>query len=119
MPIRRAIEVRLRRLLGEKLPVQDMQFGATGPWPLNHYLHKLDLFRLAQPRTVFYPIGYDAAAKLLSPGLSLPDIVAPETLSVHLWHLGADRPRHGKLRAPSPGSFFAREVEAAGRELER
>ena len=78
MPIRRALEVRLRRLMGEKLPVQDMQFGATGPWPLNHYLRRLDLFKLAQPRTVFYPIGYDDAAKLLTPACRFPTSCGPK-----------------------------------------
>jgi hypothetical protein len=114
MPIRRAIEVRLRRLMGENLPVQHMQFGATGPWPLNHYLRQLDLFNLAQPRTVFYPIGYDDAAKLLTPGLSLPDIVNPETLSVHLWHSALTDRGTGKLRMPAPGSFFAHEMQRLG-----
>jgi hypothetical protein len=114
LPIRRAIEVRLRRLLGERLPVQDMQFGATGPWPLNHYLRQLDLFRLAQPRAVFYPIGYDDAARLLTPGLALPDIVKPETLSVHLWHSALTERGTGKLKAPAPGSFFAKEIDRLG-----
>jgi hypothetical protein len=114
MPIRRALEVRLRRAMGQKLPVEDMQFGATGPWPLNAYLRQLNLFRLAQPRSVFYPIGYDDAATLLSPGVTLPDIVKPETLSVHLWHSALTDRGTGKLRAPAPGSFFAREVERLG-----
>jgi len=114
MPIRRAIEVRLRRLLGEKLPVQDMQFGATGPWPLNHYLRQLDLFKLAQSRAVFYPIGYDDAARLLTPGLALPDIVTPETLSVHLWHSALTERGTGRLKAPAAESFFAKEIERLG-----
>ncbi len=114
MPIRRALEVRLRRLLGQKLPVEDMQFGATGPWPLNHYLRRLGLFGLAQPRTVFYPIGYDAARKLLAPGVGLGDIVRPETLSIHLWHSALTDRGTGRLSAPAGGSFFAKEIERLG-----
>ena len=75
---------------------------------------QLDLFRLAQPRAVFYPIGYDDAAKLLTPGLSLPDIVTPATLSVHLWHSALTDRGTGKLKAPAAGSFFAREIERLG-----
>lgn len=114
MPWFRAIEVRLRRLFGEHLPVEDMQFGATGPWPLNHHLHRLGLFDRAQPKAVFYPIGYYDARRLLAPGLDLADIVRPETLSVHLWHSALTDRGSGRLLPPEPDSFFAREAARLG-----
>ena len=69
MPWWRRAEVAVRRAFGAKLPVQDMQFGATGPWPLNYWVTQLGLERYAQPKPVFYPLDYGAANRLLEAGL--------------------------------------------------
>ncbi|HEX4297527.1 MAG TPA: hypothetical protein VHZ56_05845 [Devosia sp.] len=111
MPWHRAAEVRLRRLFGETLPVQNMQFGATGPWPLNHHLKRLGLFGRAQPKPVFYPMNYGQAPLLLAPGRDLSAMIRPETLSAHFWHSSLTDRGTGKPAPPQPGSFFAREIE--------
>lgn len=114
LPLHRYLEVRIRRFFGEALPVQDMQFGATGPWPLNHHLRRLGLAGLAQPKPVFYPIDYGAATQLLAPDSDLSEMIAPETLGAHLWHSALTDRGSGKPLPPQPGSFFAREAERFG-----
>ncbi|RYE08366.1 MAG: hypothetical protein EOP22_13840 [Hyphomicrobiales bacterium] len=114
LPWFRAIEVRLRRLLGEKLPVQDMQFGATGPWPLNYHLKRLGLFERAQAKPVFYPMNYGDALKLMTPGIALAALVQSNTLSAHFWHSSLTDRGSGHLAAPAPGSFFADEIARLG-----
>ena len=114
MPWFRALEVRIRRLFGDALPVQDMQFGATGPWPLNYHLKRLGLFDYAQAKPVFYPMNYGDAGKLMLPGPTLADLVQPNTLSAHFWHSSLTDRGSGKLAAPAPDSFFAREIGRLG-----
>jgi hypothetical protein len=114
MPWFRALEVRIRRLLGEDLPVQNMQFGTTGPWPLNYHLKRLGLFERAQAKPVFYPMDYGDAHKLMQPGIALADLVQPETLSAHFWHSSLTDRGSGQLAAPAPGSFFANELARLG-----
>ena len=55
MPWWRRTEVAIRRALGAKLPAHEMQFGSTGPWPLNYWVGRLGLGRYVQPQNVFYP----------------------------------------------------------------
>ena len=89
MPWWRRAEVAVRRALGATLPVQEMQFGATGPWPLNHWVTQLGLERYAQPKPVFYPLDYGAANRAARSGLDAGR--ACETLAVHLWHSALSR----------------------------
>lgn len=112
MPWWRRAEVALRRAMGAPLPVHEMQFGATGPWPLNHWVDRLGLGRFKQPRTVFYPLPYGTANRLLEAGSSLD--VPGETLAVHLWHSALTGRGAQTMPAPAPGSFFARECERLG-----
>jgi hypothetical protein len=92
-----------------------MQFGATGPWPLNHWVAKLGLGRYAQPKPVFYPLDYGTANALLDAGSMLD--VTEKTLAVHLWHSALTRRGSGTVPMPQPGSFFARECERLGVEF--
>lgn len=114
MPWFRRIEVKLRRLLGEELPVQDMQFGATGPWPLNHHLRRLGLMGFASEKSVFYPMNYGNATQLLQPGATLAKWIRTDTLSAHFWHSALTDRGSGQLVLPEPGSFFAAELERFG-----
>jgi len=114
LPFWRRLEVAVRRALGAKLPVHDMQFGATGPWPLNHHVRALGLWRYAQPKPVFYPLDYGQARRLLAPGLTLAEVIRPETLAVHMWHSALTDRGSGEMARPQPGSFFAGEMERLG-----
>ena len=113
LPFWRAAEVRLRRAMGEALPVHYMQFGATGPWPLNHAVRALGLTAHILPRDVFYPMPYGTAVDLLKPGSTL-DGITGRTLGVHMWHSALTDRGRGEMLQPQEGSFFAREIDRLG-----
>ena len=113
MPWWRRAEVAVRRAFGAKLPAQEMQFGATGPWPLNHWVDA------AWARAV-----RAAEAGVLSAGLRRREPAARSGLDAGC--AGGDA-RGASLaqradaggasatcRMPQPGSFFARECERLG-----
>lgn len=110
----RHFEVVIRRALGEELPVHHMQFGATGPVPLNHYIQTMGLATFVQPKDVFYPIDYGGADQLLKAGSRIEDFIAAETLSVHIWNSALTSRALGTLRAPEPDSFIDRELRRLG-----
>ena len=114
MPIWRRLEVAIRRGLGENLPVENMQFGATGPWPLNHYVRALGLQRFVQPRDVFYPLAYERARRVLEPGSSFAEIATGRTLAIHLWHSALTRRGSGDMERPAPGSALYAAAERLG-----
>ncbi len=59
LPLGRRIEVAAKRLAGKKVPAEYMQYGATGPFALTHYVKKHDLLGKVLPSEVFYPIPYE------------------------------------------------------------
>ena len=114
MPYNRRFEVWLRRLLRMSLKVEDLQFGSTGPWPLNYHLHRLGLFDRAKPRAAFYPLGYSGAQRLLEPDGNVESEFRPETLGLHLWHSALTERGTGTPATPKPGSFLWKQAERLG-----
>lgn len=114
MPFWRAAEVRLRRALGEDLPAHHMQFGATGPWPLNHAVRELELTKFIMPRSAFYPMPYGTAVDLLEPETRLADRIRADTFGVHMWHSALTGRGTSEMLQPKPGSFFAAEIKRLG-----
>ncbi|WP_189425230.1 hypothetical protein [Devosia pacifica] len=114
LPPWRALEVRIRKALGEDLPVHHMQFGATGPAPLNYYVRTLGLEPFIRSRMTFYPMPYGTATALLEPGSDIAGRIGAETLGIHMWHSALTGRRSGQMLTPQPGSFFAREIERLG-----
>ncbi len=114
LPRLRALEVAFWRAIGKPLPIESMQFGATGPFPLNHLVKTLGLQQFVQPKPVFYPLDYGRARILLEPNSELGRHVKPETLGVHLWHSALTARGSSALSAPKPGSFLAREIARLG-----
>jgi hypothetical protein len=112
MPWWRRAEVMVLRALGAELPAHQMQFGATGPWPLNYWVTTLGLSHYAQAKPVFYALDYGTAYVLLDPGSTLD--VPSETLAVHLWHSALTERGRGTIPAPQPGSWSARECRRLG-----
>lgn len=107
MPLGRRLEVAARRLLGAAVPPEHMQFGATGPFALTHFVKARGLLGKVQPEAVFYPIPYEGIPALMQPGSSIDGAVKPETLAVHIWRSQlTDRGRAG-LPPPAPGSALA------------
>lgn len=114
LPFWRRIEVGVRRALGEALPIHHMQFGATGPAPLTHFVRTLGLMDEAQPKDVFYPLDYERAAYLLDAGSTLEGIVTDRTLAVHIWNSALTDRHTSTRRDPEPGSFLDRERKRLG-----
>lgn len=110
----RYLEVVVRRALGEELPVHHMQFGATGPVPLNHYIKAMNLSGYVQAKSVFYPIDYGRADQLLKAGSQLEDFIAPDTLGVHIWNSALTARASGDLAKPEKASFIDMELERLG-----
>lgn len=105
-PLRR-LEVAARRLLGEKIPPENMQYGATGPMALTYFVKKHGLADKVLPSSTYYPVPYEAIPRLMEPGSSVQPFLKPETRGIHLWRSQfTDRGRAGMI-LPPPGSAMA------------
>jgi hypothetical protein len=100
LPIGRRLEVAARRLMGQAVPPEYMQYGATGPFALTHYTRALGLLGQVQPREVFYPVRYEEIPHLMQAGSRLDDYVRPETLAVHIWR--SQITNRGRAEMPMP-----------------
>ena len=114
LPFGRRLEVAARRLMGDKVPPSHMQFGATGPFALTHYVKRRGLSGQALASAVFYPVPYAGIPALLEPGSDIKDHVTPETLGVHIWRSQLTRRGRAELAPPQPGSALAKLVDEAG-----
>jgi hypothetical protein len=100
LPIGRRLEVAARRLMGQAVPPEYMQYGATGPFALTHYTRVLGLVGQVQPREVFYPVRYEEIPRLMQAGSRLEHYVRPETLAVHIWR--SQITNRGRAEMPAP-----------------
>ena len=114
LPLGRRLEVAVRRLLGDKVPPSHMQFGATGPFALTHYVNRRGLADKALPSAVFYPVPYLGIPALTEPGSDIADHLTQETLGVHIWRSQLTRRGRADLAPPQPGSALAKLVAGAG-----
>lgn len=106
LPPMRRWEVALRRLAGKTVPPEDMQYGATGPFALTHFVQKRGLEDFILPREVFYPVPYEHIGSLVREGTRLETYVTQKTLGVHVWRSRlTERGRRGIAR-PAPDSAF-------------
>lgn len=108
LPPMRRLEVALRRLIGRGPAPSDIQFGATGPFPLTWYIRELGLLDTVQPTTIFYPAPYNAIPSLMQAGTSLDDFVTPETCGVHIWRSQLTDRGRGILPTPPADSALAK-----------
>ena len=107
LPPMRRWEVAVRRLAGQTIAPEDMQYGATGPFALTYYMRQRGLEHLVQPRTVFYPLAYEDIPALMQPGSSIDYAIRPETLGVHIWRSQLTRRGRAGMPLPAPGSALA------------
>ncbi|WEK06581.1 MAG: hypothetical protein P0Y65_10160 [Candidatus Devosia phytovorans] len=107
LPPMRRLEVAARRLFGDPLLPENMQYGATGPMALTHYVRQRGLWDQVQPASVFYPIPYEAIPALMQPGSSVDTAIRPETLAIHLWRSQFTNRGRGDMPPPPPGSAMA------------
>jgi len=105
LPIGRRLEVAARRLLGQAVPPEYMQYGATGPFALTHYAKALGLTNQVQPREVFYPVRYEQIPLLMQAGSRLEQYIARETLAVHIWR--SQITNRGRAEMPAPAADSA------------
>ena len=113
LPFGRRLEVAARRLFGDPVPPAHMQFGATGPFALTHFIKRRGLAGKALPSTVFYPVPYAGIPSLLEPGSDIVDFLTPDTLCVHIWRSQLTRRGRADLAPPPPGSALAKLVDEA------
>ena len=107
LPLGRRLEVAARRLSGDPVPPEHMQFGATGPFALTYFVKAHGLWPLVQPSPVFYPIPYDGIPALMQPGSSLDAAIRPETMAIHLWRSQLTDRGRAELPLPASGSALA------------
>jgi hypothetical protein len=118
LPLGRRLEVAARRLLGQKVLPHQMQFGATGPFALTHFMEQRGLLDRVQPQQVFYPLAYEQIPALMQPGSSVDEALRPETLSVHLWRSQLTNRGRATLPPPPPGSAMRQLCEREGIALD-
>ena len=107
LPPFRRMEVALRRLFGDRVSPEHMQYGATGPMALTHFVARHGLTAQVLPAATFYPVPYEGIPALMKTGSSLDLVIKPETLGIHLWRSQlTDRGRAG-LPLPERGSALA------------
>lgn len=107
LPPMRRFEVAIRRLVGDRVTPEHMQYGATGPMALTHYVAKHGLTGKVRSSATFYPVPYEGIPALMQPGSSIDEAITPETLGIHLWRSQlTDRGRAG-LPLPAQGSALA------------
>ena len=107
LPPMRRLEVAVRRLVGDRVTPEHMQYGATGPMALTHYVRRHGLVALVRPAPTFYPVPYQTIPTLMKPGSTLDAAVTEETLGIHIWRSQlTDRGRAG-LPLPEQNSALA------------
>lgn len=107
LPPVRKLEVALRRMMGEALPPENMQFGATGPMPLTYYVKERGLADRVLPASTFYPVPYEKIPTLMKSGSDLTTFVRPETVGIHLWRSQLTDRGRADLQRPEQGSALA------------
>jgi hypothetical protein len=117
LPPLRRVEVAIRRLVGDRVSPEHMQYGATGPMALTHYVAKHGLLDKVLPSKVFYPVPYEGIPALMKAGSTLEHAITAETLGIHLWRSQlTDRGRAG-LPLPEQGSALAALCTREGLDL--
>lgn len=114
LPIFRRLEVAGKRLVGQKVGPEFMQYGATGPFMLTHYVPKHGLTDKVQPSEVFYPIPYTGIPALMQAGSDIDALITDNTHGVHIWRSQLTRRGRSDIAAPAPGSALDKLIRKAG-----
>ncbi|SMQ85714.1 hypothetical protein SAMN06295905_3004 [Devosia lucknowensis] len=112
-PIRR-MEVAIRRLVGDRVSPEHMQYGATGPMALTHYVARHGLTAEVRPAATFYPVPYEGIPALMKSDSSLETAIKPDTLGIHLWRSQLTDRGRATLPLPEAGSALAALCAAEG-----
>ena len=114
LPLGRRLEVAARRLLGDPVTPSHMQYGATGPFALTHFVPKHGLLDKVQPRSVFYPVLYKDIPQLMAAGSDIADVISDDTRGVHIWRSQLTRRGRTDIATPEPGSALDKLCKAEG-----
>lgn len=91
---------RLKRWLpGRKIRPAIMPWATYGPRALTHLAKKHDLFTLAAPIPVYYPLAYENAPRSFDSSFSFESVIQETTRTIHLWN---DRLGKVGLRGTKP-----------------
>lgn len=107
LPPLRRLEVAARRLIGHAVTPEHMQYGATGPMALTHFVKKHGLEAKVLPSAAFYPVRYEDIPRLAQAGSDLAAAIRPETLAVHLWRSQLTDRGRAAMPLPHPDSALA------------
>ncbi len=116
LPLGRRLEVAARRIFGDPVTPAFMQYGATGPFALTHFVPKHGLLDKVLPSSVFYPVPYAGIPALMAPGSDIAEVIRPDTRGVHIWRSQLTRRGRADIAPPPPGSAMAKLVDEAGLE---
>lgn len=107
LPPFRRLEVATKRLFGNPVGPEFMQYGATGPFALTYYVPKRGLTHLVQPAEVFYPVPYTGIPPLMQAGSDIENLITPNTRGVHIWRSQLTNRGRAGIALPTPGSALA------------
>ncbi len=82
-----------------------MPWGSAGPRALSALAKRHDLFRLALPSDVLYPVHWKNAAWIRDPARELEEMITPNSVSLHVFN---EKIKGFKNHPAPPGSFLAR-----------
>ena len=114
LPLGRRLEVAARRLMGDPVTPAFMQYGATGPFALTHFVPKHGLTDKVLPGSVFYPVLYKDIPALMAPGSDIADVIKPDTRGVHIWRSQLTRRGRSEIATPEAGSALDTLCKAEG-----
>lgn len=111
LPMKSRMAAYFRLLSSGRSGLSQMPWGSAGPKALSFLARKHGLGRWARPPEAFCPMRWQDALWITDPAMDLDDVIAPETIAVHLWN---ERIKAVKNSPSAPGSFLAR-LQAEGR----
>jgi hypothetical protein len=118
LPLLRRLEVAARRVFGDKVTPEHMQYGATGPMALTHFVKKHGLTSKVQVSATFYPVPYEEIPALMHEGSDLAGAIRQETLGIHLWRSQLTSRGRAHMPMPPTGSAMAKLCKAENISLE-
>lgn len=77
-----------RKTLGFPRHVAGRSWGTIGPKLITHLVYKNKLEAKVQSQDVFYPVSFSQLSKFFEEGLSIRDLITPNTVAIHLFNNG-------------------------------
>lgn len=104
-PTKKQKRLKWKKRFGIAKHISEMPWGVIGPEAITYFAKYFQVDNLAMDIDIFYPIHYDRISQLLSPDLSLNEVVTSRTLAVHLYN---EKLRQVNLSTLHPNSILAK-----------